>query len=306
MVVADPWPELLWSQGASTCEALYRWTQIAGKIRLALTPRVNHWWNVTLHVTPRGLTTGFIPFANGAFEIGFDLIQHRLYMNGSDGAAEHLPLKPGSVADFHRDFIRGLHRLGIDVHIWTMPSEIENAVPFEQDSEMRDYDRAWAERLLQVLQQSHRLMSEFRSHFIGKASPVHFFWGGFDLAVTRFSGRLAPSLISNTPNVAAWVMQEAYSHEVSSCGFWPGNGGYGRAAFYCYAYPEPDGFSSAALKTAGAFYDAGLGQFVLPYDDLRRAADPDAALLSFLQETYEAAANLAHWDRAAIERSRPG
>jgi hypothetical protein len=195
-----------------------------------------------------------------------------------------------------------LKRLGIDVRIWTMPSEIEGAVPFEQDRTHAQYDPAMAQRFWQALLQADRVLKVFRSRFIGKASPVHFFWGSFDLAVTRFSGRTAPAPGGATPNVASWVMAEAYSHEVSSCGFWPGNGGYGRAAFYVYAYPEPSGYSETPLSVAEAFYDKGLGQFILPYDAVRQASDPDALLLAFLQETYAAAANAAKWDREALER----
>jgi hypothetical protein len=211
-------------------------------------------------------------------------------------------LEPMTVADFYAAVMQALHRLDIDVHIWTMPSEIEGAIPFDQDRTHRQYDRVYVERFWQALVQANRVLTEFRARFIGKASPVHFFWGGLDLAVTRFSGRTAPPLQGETPNVAKWVMDEAYSHEVSSCGFWPGNGGYGRAAFYVYAYPEPAGYGDTRLKTAGASYEKNLGQFILPYDAVRQARDPDALLLGFLQETYEAAAELAKWDRKALER----
>ena len=207
-----------------------------------------------------------------------------------------------AVADFYTEFMARLRRLGIDVHIWTMPCEIENCVPFDHDRGHAQYDPEYVSRFQQALLQSARVMNEFRARFIGKVSPVHFFWGSFDLAVTRFSGRPAPPPKGITPNVASWVMAEAYSHEVSSCGFWPGNGGYGRAAFYVYAYPEPAGYGETRLKTADAFYDKNLGQFILSYDAVRQARDPDALLLGFLQETYEAAANLAKWDRRALER----
>jgi hypothetical protein len=207
-----------------------------------------------------------------------------------------------SVADFYAAVMAALRRLDIDVQIWTMPSELEGAIPFEQDRAHKQYDRVYVERFWQALVQVNRVFNEFRARFIGKASPVHFFWGGLDLAVTRFSGRTAPPLKGETPNVAKWVMDEAYSHEVSSCGFWPGNGGYNRAAFYVYAYPEPAGYGATQLKTAEAAYDDNLGQFLLPYDAVRQARDPDALLLGFLQETYEAAANLAKWDRKALER----
>jgi hypothetical protein len=298
------WPDLPLSAWSETCDTLHRWTQIAGKVRLALTPRVNHWWNVTLFVTARGLVAPANPHRGGTFDIIFDFVEHQLVIGASDGRAESFALRPMSVADFYAEFMRRLRRLDIDVHIWTMPCEIENAVAFERDRAHAQYDRAYVARFHRALVQSTRVMNEFRARFIGKASPVHFFWGSFDLAVTRFSGRTALPPKGVTPNVAPWVMAEAYSHEVSSCGFWPGNGGYGRAAFYVYAYPEPAGYGDTPLRTAEAFYDKGLGQFILPYDAVRQARDPDALLLGFLQETYEAAADLARWDRAALERAR--
>jgi hypothetical protein len=298
----EAWPELPWSEWASTCEALHRWTQIAGKAKLALTPMVNHWWNVTLDVTPSGLSTGLMPYGSDAFEMTFDFLSHRLVVARSDGRSECISLRPMSVAGFYAETMAALERLGIEVHIWTMPSEIENGLPLDRDEVQRGYDPLWVARFMQVLRQVYRIFCDFRARFIGKASPVGFFWGSFDLAVTRFSGRTAPLLHSNTPNVAEWVMQEAYSHEVSSCGFWPGNGGYGRAAFFSYAYPQPQGFAERAIDAAGAFYDRDLGMFVLPYDDLRKARDCDRLLLTFLQETYEAAADLSHWDRSALER----
>jgi hypothetical protein len=232
----------------------------------------------------------------------FDFTDHRVLIATSDGRTETLALAPMTVTDFYAAFIQALRRLGIDVHIWTMPSEIENAIPFQKDRTHAQYDPGYVQKFWQAVLQAHRVMTEFRARFIGKASPVHFFWGSFDLVVTRFSGRRAPPPTSTTPNVAAWVMNEAYSHEVSSCGFWPGNGGYGRAAFYVYAYPEPAGYGDTKLKTTEAAYDQKLGQFILPYDAVRAARDPDALLLGFLQETYEAEAKLANWDRAALER----
>jgi hypothetical protein len=299
------WPDLPLASWSDTCETLHRWTQIAGKVRLALTPLVNHWWNVTLYVTARGLSTSPIPCDGGGrcFEIVFDFLAHRLVIEASDGRSETLALAPIPVKDFYREFMERMRRLGIGVRIWTMPSEIENAEPFDEDTVHAHYDPVYAERFWRALLQSDRVMKEFRARFLGKVSPVHFFWGSFDLAVTRFSGRSAPPPKGSTPNVASWVMAEAYSHEVSSCGFWPGNGGYGRAAYYVYAYPEPAEYGKIELGTAGAFYDETLGQFILPYDAVRRASDPDSLLLGFLQETYAAAADLAHWDRAALERS---
>jgi hypothetical protein len=295
------WPELPYGQWAETCETLYRWTQVIGKVQLTLTPRVNHWWNVTLHVTARGLITPAIPYDHRCFDIEFDFLEHRLLIRTSDGAQERIALEPKSVAAFYVDVMDRLQHLGINVHIWTMPSEIENAVPFDHDVAHAQYDQAWVERFCQVLQSSDRVLKSFRAKFIGKVSPVHFFWGGFDLAVTRFSGRPAPPLPRGAPNVAAWVMQEAYSHEVSSCGFWPGNGGYGTAAFYAYAYPEPPAYGRTSLQTPGAYYDGELSQFILPYDAVRRSRDPDTLLSGFLQETYEAAADQAQWERKLLE-----
>ncbi|MFL5070470.1 MAG: DUF5996 family protein [Xanthobacteraceae bacterium] len=300
--MTDTWPDLPLAAWSETCETLHRWTQIVGKVRMASTPLVNHWWNVTFYVTARGLTTSAVPHGARTFEVTFDFIEHRLRIETSDGSSESIALVPISVADFYAEFMRRLRRLDIDVHVWTMPSEIENAVPFDEDRVHAHYDAGYAQRFWRALLHADRVFNIFRGRFIGKASPVHFFWGSFDLAVTRFSGRTAPPLTGTSPNVAAWVMREAYSHEVSSCGFWPGNGGYGRPAFYVYAYPEPPGYGDTRLRTAEAFYDGGLGQFILPYAAVRQSPDPDALLLSFLQETYAAAADLAGWDRQALER----
>jgi len=299
------WPDLPFSAWRETCDTLHRWTQVVGKVQLALTPLVNHWWNVTFRVTPRGLTTPTVCYGQKSFRIEFDFIDHALRIETSDGKSETIALKAMAVADFYRLVMERLRRLGIDVHIWTMPCEIEGAVPFEKDFANAQYDAAYVNRFLRALQQSNRLFEIFRTRFLGKASPVHFFWGSFDLAVTRFSGRTAPPPTGVTPNVASWVMAEAYSHEVSSCGFWPGNGGYGRAAYYVYAYPEPAGYGDSAVKTPGGFYDKNVRQFILPYDAVRAASDPDGLLLGFLQETYAAAADLAQWDRAALERRQP-
>jgi len=301
-VAQASWPDLPLPAWSETCDTLHLWTQIVGKVRLAATPLINHWWNVTLHVTSRGLVAPANPYVGGAFDVLFDFIDHRLLIATSDGRAESFALVPMPVADFYAAFMDRLRRVGVDTHIWTMPSEVENAVPFDRDRVHAQYDRDRAARFHQALVQSARVMNAFRARFIGKASPVHFFWGSFDLAVTRFSGRTAPPPSSVTPNVASWVMAEAYSHEVSSCGFWPGNGGYGRAAFYVYAYPEPGGYGDTRLRTAEAFYDRNVGQFILPYDAVRASADPDGLLLGFLQETYDAAADLGRWDREALER----
>jgi hypothetical protein len=297
-----PWPELPLARWSETCETLHRWTQIVGKVRMTLTPLVNHWWNVTLYVTSRGLTTSSIPYGTRTFDITFDFHQHRLLIESSDGRTETLGLTPMSVSDFYNEFMSRLQRLDIAVHIWTMPSEIENAVPFDQDRVHSQYDPVYVERFWRALVGSARVMKAFRARFLGKVSPVHFFWGSFDLAVTRFSGRRAPPPTGHTPNLASWVMAEAYSHEVSSCGFWPGNGGFGQAAYFVYAYPEPTDYGKTTLRTHGAYYDGTLGQFILPYDVVRQAPDPDALLLGFLQETYEAAAEQARWDRTALER----
>jgi hypothetical protein len=303
MSVQQLWPDLPFAAWTETCETLQLWTQIAGKVRLKLTPLINHWWNVTFHVHARGLVAPANPYPGGTFDIIFDLIDHELRIATSDGHVATMKLVPMSVADFYSAFMERLRQLGIDVHIWTVPSEIANALPFDQDRTHTQYDAEYATRFHQVLVRSARLMTEFRARFIGKVSPVHFFWGSFDLAVTRFSGRTAPPPQSVIPNVASWVMTEAYSHEVSSCGFWPGNGGYGRAAFYVYAYPEPQGYGDTRLSMSEAFYDKAIGQFILPYDAVRAARDPDALLLSFLQETYVAAADLGKWDRKALERA---
>ena len=300
------WPSLRVDDWTPTRDTLHMWTQIVGKVRLAQMPLINHWWNATFDVTSRGLIAPAMPYRGRTFDVIFDFAEHRLRVEASDGRTEVLALEPMTVADFYAAFMAALRRLDIDVDIWTVPSEIENAIPFEQDRTHRQYDRVYVDRFWQALVQVNRVFTEFRGRFIGKASPVHFFWGGLDLAVTRFSGRTAPPLKGETPNVAKWVMDEAYSHEVSSCGFWPGNGGYGRAAFYVYAYPEPPGYGATRLKTAEAAYDDNLGQFILPYDAVRQAADPDALLLGFLQETYEAAAELAKWDRQALERQPVG
>jgi len=300
------WPDLPYAAWRDTCDTLILWTQIIGKVRIACTPLINHWWNATFDVTSRGLLAAAMPYRDRTFDVVFDFAAHQLRIEVSDGRAQVLALQPMAVADFYAAVMAALRRLDIDVHIWTIPSEIEGAIAFDQDRTHAQYDSVYVERFWQALVQVNRVFTEFRARFIGKVSPVHFFWGGLDLAVTRFSGRTAPALKGETPNVAKWVMDEAYSHEVSSCGFWPGNGGYGRAAFYVYAYPEPDSYGATRLKTTEAAYDGNLGQFILPYDAMRQARDPQALLLGFLQETYEAAAELAQWDRKALERQPVG
>jgi hypothetical protein len=296
------WPDLPLAAWSETCDTLHLWTQIVGKVRIALTPLINHWWNATFLVTARGLAAPAMPYAGRTFDIIFDFVNHQLVIETSDGGVESITLKAKAVADFYNEFMQCLKRLGIDIHIWTMPSEIENAIPFDRDSTHAQYDPVYAQKFWLALLQANRVMNEFRARFIGKASPVHFFWGSFDLAVTRFSGRSAPPPKGTAPHVASRVIAESYSHEVSSCGFWPGNGGYGRAAFFVYAYPEPAGYGDTRPATADAFYDKGLGQFILPYDAVCQSGDPDRLLLGFLQETYVAAAELAKWDRKTLER----
>jgi hypothetical protein len=298
------WPELPLSAWAETCDTLQLWTQVVGKIRLAHAPLINHWWQVALYVTSRGLGTSPIPNGAEIFEIDFDFVAHRLEIHVSDGRVDGFDLASHSVADFYREIMARLRALGLEPHIWTMPVEIEQAIPFERDTQHAAYDGEYATRFWRILVQATRLLQQFRSAFTGKVSPVHFFWGSFDLAVTRFSGRPAPLVLSDSPNLGRWVMQEAYSHEVSSCGFWPGNGGFGQAAFYSYAYPEPDGFADATVSP-GAHYDRDLGQFILPYDAVRAAGAPDKLITDFLQRTYEAAASLGQWDRRALERPSP-
>ncbi|HTB44108.1 MAG TPA: DUF5996 family protein [Acetobacteraceae bacterium] len=300
------WPELPLAAWADTCATLHLWTQVVGKIRLAHAPMVNHWWQVPLYVTCRGLTTSPVPYGARRFQIDFDFIDHCLKIQTSNGETETIPLGPRTVADFYTEVMGRLRGLGLETRIWTMPVEIEGAIPFERDVEHASYDPDYVHRFWRVLLQADRIFTQFRAQFIGKVSPVHFFWGSFDLAVTRFSGRVAPRLTSASPNVGAWVMQEAYSHEVSSCGFWPGNGGFGRAAFFSYAYPEPEGFATAPTRPEATYYDQDLGQFILPYDAVRQAASPDACVMDYLTSTYAAAADLGHWDRAALERTQRG
>jgi hypothetical protein len=296
------WPELSDADLAETAAALHLWTQIVGKIRLARTPWTNHSWHVPLYVTARGLGTSPIPDRGRSFEIEFDLLEHRLEIRVSDGALRSLPLEPGSVAGFHAHVMETLAGLGLATRIHTTPCEIADAIPFENDTKARRYDHELATRFWRALVQIDRVFKEFRARFVGKCSPAHFFWGSFDLAVTRFSGRLAPPHPGGVPNLPDWVAREAYSHEVSSAGFWPGGGGVEGASFYAYAYPAPDGFSQARVLPPRACYSTELGEFLLPYDAVRSAASPDDVLLEFLQTTYEAAADLAKWDRAALER----
>ena len=299
----DAWPVLAYADWQDTCNTLHLWTQIVGKVKLALAPLSNHWWGIVLFVTARGLTTGAMPYRDRVLQIDFDFCAHELILRTSDAREQRIALVPMATADFYGAVMTRLSALDVDVRIRTMPVEIEGAIPFEQDRVHASYDGAAAQTFWRQLVQADRVFNIFRARFLGKVSPVHFFWGSFDLAVTRFSGRAAPPLKSNnSPNVAAWVMNEAYSHECSSVGFWPGNGGYGRAAFYAYAYPEPDGFGAQNVAPQGAAYNADVGQFLLDYDAVRTAASPDDALLDFMQSTYEAAANRGGWDRKDLER----
>ncbi|HUY20183.1 MAG TPA: DUF5996 family protein [Candidatus Binataceae bacterium] len=300
----EAWPSLPLKAWQETYATLQLWTQVVGKIRLAQAPPINHWWQVALYVTCRGLTTSPIPYGARTFQIDFDFIDHRLTIQTSDGAAASMALQPQSVADFYREIMDRMRSLGLAVRIWSMPVEIERPTRFEADHEHGAYDAEYAHRFWRILVQADRILTSFRAGFIGKVSPVHFFWGSFDLAVTRFSGRLAP-VHPGAPNVADRVTREAYSHEVSSCGFWPGGGPIDGPIFYSYAYPQPPGFAEARVKSNSAGYRRELGEFILPYDDVRRADAPDAVLLDFLQSTYQAAAELGHWDRGSLERAAP-
>src|SRR3954447_4077731 len=296
----DSWPDLPYPAWRETCTTLHRWTQIVGKIRLSQTPWLNHSWHVALYVTARGLTTSPIPFGERTFQIDFDLIDHTLRVETSDGPQWRMPLRTQTVADFHAALMTALVELGIQVHINEVPNEVPDPIRFSEDRVHAAYDPEYAQRFWRVLLQTDRVFKAFRTGFIGKCSPVHFFWGSFDLAVTRFSGRRAPLHPGGVPNLADAVTQEAYSHEVSSAGFWPG-GGIDYPAFYSYAYPEPAGFRTARVRPDAAFFSAALGEFILPYDAVRTADDPDQALLDFLQSTYEAAAIPAQWDRDSLE-----
>jgi hypothetical protein len=293
----NSWPELPLEAWQDTYATLHMWTQIVGKVRLALSPRVNQWWEVALYVNARGLTTSAIPYNGGNFEIQFDFIDHKLIIQTSWGASKTLVLKAQSVADFYAEFMPALQSLGIAVKIWTMPQEVPNPVRFERDTQHASYDPEYAHRFWQILILCDNIFEEFRAGFIGKDSPVHFFWGSFDLCVTRFSGRRAPERPGADP-----VTLEAYSHEVISAGFWPGGGDIKGAAFYAYAAPEPSGFAGQPVRPAAAFYHPQLKEFLLMYDDLRRSASPREDLLSFLQSTYDAGANLGKWDRQELER----
>jgi Family of unknown function (DUF5996) len=294
----EAWPALPLEAWQDTRDTLHMWTQIIGKIRLKLAPMLNHWWQVPLYLTSRGLTTTPIPFRDRTFDVTFDFIDHVLVIQTSDERKELIPLRPRSVADFYHEVTSTLGRLAIDVKIWTMPSEVPAPIRFEEDRQHASYDAVFANRFWRMLLATDAILKEFRARFVGKASPVHFFWGGFDLAVTRFSGRRAPERAG-----ADLITREGYSHEVSSCGVWFGSGSLTAPAFYSYAAPEPPGFQQARIRPAQAFYSPEFSNFLLPYDDLRAAADPRAMLLEFLQSTYEASANLGGWERHNLERA---
>ncbi len=297
----DLWPELSYAAWKDTCATLQLWTQIVGKTRLALTPWLNHSWHVTLHVTARGLSTPLMTAGERDFQIEFDFIDHVLWLRTSDGGSRQLMLRPVAVAEFYAAFRHALSELGIEVRINEIPNEVADAIAFAQDLTHSAYDQDFANRFWRVLLRSHEAFSLFRTAFLGKVSPVHFFWGSFDLAVTRFSGRRAPPHPGGIPHLPDAVVREAYSHEVSSAGFWPGGGPIDYAAYYSYAYSAPEGFSAAPVRPAEAFFSKDLGEFILPYEAVRAASDPRQTLLDFLQDTYVAAAEAGAWDRAELE-----
>ena len=300
---SEAWPPLPLEAWKNTYATLHMWTQIVGKVRLARSPWTNHSWHVTLYVTARGLTTSPIPYGVRTFQIDFDFISHQLTLHSSDGASGRVVLQPQSVATFYAMLMAEMDKLDLHVDINHTPNEVADPIPFGEDETHRSYDAEYANRFWRILVQADRIFKEFRARFIGKCSPVHFFWGAPDLAVTRFSGRKAPQHPGGVPNLPDWVAREAYSEEVSSCGFWPGGGPIPYAAFYSYAYPEPAGFAASAVQPGGAFYSSDLREFILPYDIVRQSESPDDTLLEFLQTTYAAAANLAKWDRSSLERT---
>jgi hypothetical protein len=295
---ADVWPTLPLAEWKETYATLHMWTQIVGKVRRVLSPKINHWWQVPLYVTSRGLTTLRIPYEERAFQIDFDFIDHRLLVSTSDGDTRTLALAPRSVADFYEELMGTLRSLRMEVSITARPDEVPDPIPFAEDRAHASYDADYANRFWRILVQTDRVFAEFRSRFIGKCSPVHFFWGSFDLAVTRFSGRRAPE----RPEADS-ITREAYSHEVISHGFWPGSGNVQFPAFYSYTAPEPAGLPEAKIRPDSAYYNPETSGFILPYDDVRLSASPDEMLIDFLQSTYEAGANLAHWDRVSLERT---
>ena len=302
-VASDIWPALPLGAWEDTYATLHMWTQIVGKTRLALAPVTNHWWHVALYVTARGLSTSPMPGDGRTFEAEFDFFDHVLWLRRSDGATRTMPLAARSVADFYREYLALLGSLDLEVRIRPVPVEVVRAIPFADDREHATYDADAAQRCFRVLAQADRLLKKFRGRFLGKCSPVHFFWGSFDLACTRFSGKRAPVHPGGAPNCPDYVMQEAYSHECISAGFWPGGGTVKEPVFYAYAYPEPAGLPRAKILPGEARYDVSMREFVLPYEAVRTAAQPDELVLSFLRSTYDAAADLAGWDRPALERA---
>jgi hypothetical protein len=299
------WPALPFSEWKETCTTLHMWTQVVGKVRLALTPWTNHSWHVTLYLTARGLTTSPIPYGARLFEIEFDFIDHKLTIATTDGALRKIALLPRSVAEFYSELMSTLRGLNLPVAINTMPNEIPDPIPFERDETHRAYDSDYANRFWRVLVQADRVFKEFRSRFCGKCSPVHFFWGSFDLAVTRFSGRPAPPHPGGIPHLPDTITREAYSQEVSSLGFWPGNAAAPIPLFYSYAYPEPSGFAESKVQPEAASYNATMHEFVLPYDAVRTADSPEAMLLDFAESTYDAASILGKWERNAMKEVKP-
>lgn len=299
---AASWPALPIASWADTFATLHMLTQIVGKTRLALAPMQNHWWQVALYVTERGMTTSAMPYRDLALAVDFDFIDHAVIIRTSSGATRSVPLVQRSVSEFYIEYLDVLRDIGVEARIRGIPSEVEVAIPFAQDTQHATYDAESANRWWRVMLQVDRVLKEFRGRFEGKASPVHFFWGSFDIAATRFSGRAAPVHPGGAPNCPDYVMVEAYSRECSSCGFWPG-GGTQEAAFYSYAYPEPEAYAGYPVRPDAAYYDPGMREFILPYDAVSNSASPDETLLQFLQSTYEAAADLAAWDRNALERT---
>lgn len=298
----EQWPSLPFEEWRETYETLHRWTQIVGKIRLRQTPWTNHSWHVTLYPTSRGLTTSAMRHGDRTFQIDFDFLDHRLLIQSSDGGREAVMLTTRPVASFYAEVMSKLNELNLPVRIYTKPNEIEDAIPFDKDERHATYDPVYATRFWRILEQTACVFQKFRARYLGKSSPVHFFWGSFDLAVSRFSGRRAPLHPGGVPNLPDWVAQEAYSYEVSSCGFWPGGAAAPYPLFYAYVYPEPDKYRSAVVRPISASYHSGLREFVLPYDDVRRTSSPESTLLEFLQSTYDAAAELGNWDRMLLER----
>jgi hypothetical protein len=297
------WPPLPLADWRDTYATLHMWTQVVGKTRLALAPMENHWWQCTLYVSERGLTTSPMPEGTRLLTVDFDFVAHQLVLRTAEGGQRQFALVPQSVARFHAQYLQALRELGFAPRIHSRPSEVEEAIPFAEDERHAAYDRDAVHRWWRAMVQADRVFKRFRSGFVGKQSPVHFFWGSFDLAVTRFSGRPAPRHPGRAPNCPDYVMVEAYSRECSSAGFWPGGGAVDEAAFYAYAYPEPEAYATSAVQPAAASYQARAGEFILPYDAVRTAPDPDAMLLQFLQSTYQAAATRGHWDREALERT---